>query len=115
MVEVTQSDREMGAILLVSRLREAGLSSFAWAEKTVNDVRYGLHDKHYYVQMSATHRIQSTAALQSELDAAKAEIERLRGAMKRAADIVDRNLGRQNEKVGDASYVLRQALGDSHV
>jgi hypothetical protein len=39
-----------------------------------------------------------------------AEITRLRKAMSRAADIIDNNLHRQNEKVADASSILRDAL-----
>jgi hypothetical protein len=38
------------------------------------------------------------------------EIDRLREAMTRAADIIKRNLGRQNEKVEDARSILVRAL-----
>lgn len=42
-------------------------------------------------------------------------IEELEAAMRRAADIIDRNLYHQQEKIADASSILRDALNDTSV
>jgi hypothetical protein len=44
-----------------------------------------------------------------ERDALRAENERLREAMDRAAQVIEKNLGRQDEKVADAAVILRRA------
>lgn len=44
------------------------------------------------------------------LESAAEEIERLRYAATRAAEIIDRNLSHQREKVKDASTLLKQSL-----
>lgn len=41
------------------------------------------------------------------------QLKTLRDAMMQAADIIDRNLHHQREKVEDASAILRQALAKS--
>lgn len=46
---------------------------------------------------------------QALIDASK-EIERLRAAATKAADIIDKHLNTQSEKVADAAYILRAAL-----
>jgi hypothetical protein len=43
-------------------------------------------------------------------DAMERRILFLEAAMKRAADIIDRNLHHQREKVADASAILKEAL-----
>lgn len=43
-------------------------------------------------------------------DALERRILFLEAAMKRAADIIDRNLHHQREKVADASAILKEAL-----
>ena len=113
MVEVTQADREAAADILdelSSIMDHHGLGQIA------DLVRDGEYDEHPTAQSLATHRIQSTAALQSELDAAKVEIERLRGALGRAATtgyIVCAET--RHVTLGEKVRAAIEALGDSHV
>ncbi len=83
MVEVTQADREAAANWM-------GQKSYDWG--FCGDVREG-RVEHDLPQAFATHRIESTAALQSELDARAATIEALQ---KRVAELEGEALPKAN-------------------
>ena len=97
MVEVIQNDRD--AVHNYHR---------TVAAKLMHDVKYGTNtldpkgdDTDDLVQTFATHRIQSTAALQSELDARAATIEALQ---KQVAELK----GRLPENVGLAKWNAKE-------
>jgi hypothetical protein len=55
-------------------------------------------------------KLQAAVTDREVWDAMERRILFLEAAMKRAADIIDRNLHHQREKVADASAILKEAL-----
>ncbi len=78
MVEITDADRHALAIHWFRGAKAKYGFIPGWMLKEMQSICDGECDDDYTLEAFATHRIQSTAARQSELDAAKAEVERLR-------------------------------------